>query len=1071
MSEPKLISPLLDNFMMGDPISEHRGVRCCPAIQKDTDNKYIVKIISVPSSQTQLDALLLSGAYDSREAAVEYFKTVSEDIIREAEILKKLEQLEGFLSFESWQIHPMEGDEAGFDVYLLGTYKRTLGRYLRKRSMTHLAALNLALDICSSLSVCRRAGYLYVDLKPENIYILNDQEFRIGDIGFLRLDSLKYASLPDRYRSNYTAPEIADAFSQMNTTVDTYALGLILYQVFNDGILPVIEDPENPQPFAPPAYADYEMAEIILKACSPDPAQRWQDPAEMGTALVSYMQRNGAHDVPIVPVISAPEEVAEEAPVEAEAPEEAPAEEVQEAEASAEIQEEEPSAEVLEDVQQLTVEDILSEYQEQEDTDDSMIPEAPAQEPEETPEEAEPEAPVSEEAEADTEDAPQDLEAPEAEEDAPPSDPQESVEDTASEDEIPTEISIEEIFTEDNEGNLTMIDVPSEDETAPDNTDEEISYTEVSDEVSDILEQADELIAHKAPDPVVAPEPIEIPIPDPIVIPEEEAQEEAQDETNEDASQDAQEEMQQEEPEATAEESEAPEEEQKPKKRKGRWLVHVLLVLILAGLIVGGFFFYKHYYLQPIESMVLEETDSGVLTVYVTSQVPEDKLTVLCADTYGNQLTSPVQDGKAVFTDLSPSSAYNVSVVINGFHKLTGDTSASYTTPDLTNILHLRAVTGSEDGSVIIGFTIDGPDAEQWKVTYQADTGEAKEVAFSGHNVTINGLTVGHTYEFTLLPVDNIHTTGQNRVEHTASTIVKASSVRVTSCLDETLVAQWSVAEGIAVSSWTVRCYNDSGYDQTMQVSESTAQFQIPDAESSYTVEVTAEGMSVSERTFVPENSVTVENFSVSAANANRLNVSWNPSGTAGSGWKVLYSINGSPAHEISDISGNSAHIEPIIPGCKYEVTLQTADGVDALSGYAVYQAPAAEKFVGYGVSSEYMSFSMCKTPSYSYWDHSDLRDSDYTTTFKPGQKASYVARMRSEYSTSEDTIVSLFVVKNASGEIVHTCSSSRRWIDMWYKNYCELDIPSLPNTPGEYTISVYFNGALAHQNNFTISE
>ena len=45
MSEPTLISPLLDGFTMGQPISEHDGVSCCPAIKEDTDKKYIVKII------------------------------------------------------------------------------------------------------------------------------------------------------------------------------------------------------------------------------------------------------------------------------------------------------------------------------------------------------------------------------------------------------------------------------------------------------------------------------------------------------------------------------------------------------------------------------------------------------------------------------------------------------------------------------------------------------------------------------------------------------------------------------------------------------------------------------------------------------------------------------------------------------------------------------------------------------------------------------------------------------------------------------------------------------------------
>ena len=43
MSEPKLISPLLDNFAMGGPISDHHGIQCCPAMENNTDDKYIVK--------------------------------------------------------------------------------------------------------------------------------------------------------------------------------------------------------------------------------------------------------------------------------------------------------------------------------------------------------------------------------------------------------------------------------------------------------------------------------------------------------------------------------------------------------------------------------------------------------------------------------------------------------------------------------------------------------------------------------------------------------------------------------------------------------------------------------------------------------------------------------------------------------------------------------------------------------------------------------------------------------------------------------------------------------------------
>ena len=212
MSEPKLISPMLDGFEMGNPISEHDGVRCCPAMRKDSDDKYIVKIISVPASQTKLDALLLTGAYPDKDSALTYFHEVAKGIEDEKRVLDTLANLEGFVSFEDSQIVPMD-DGTGYDVYLLSEYRMTLERKNARNGMTQLSAVNLALDLCAALAVCRRSGYMCVDLKPSNIYIVGDKDYRIGDLGFVRINSLKYESLPDMYRSSYTAPEVEDAFA------------------------------------------------------------------------------------------------------------------------------------------------------------------------------------------------------------------------------------------------------------------------------------------------------------------------------------------------------------------------------------------------------------------------------------------------------------------------------------------------------------------------------------------------------------------------------------------------------------------------------------------------------------------------------------------------------------------------------------------------------------------------------------------------------------------------------------------------------------------------------------------
>ena len=283
MTEAKLISPMLDDFEIGGPISDHDGVRCYPAMRKNTEEKYILKVISVPASQTKLDALLLTGAYSSKEDALVYFEELANEIVGEKKVLDELSGLEGFVPYQDIQIVPKD-DATGFDVYLLSEYRMTLERHIAKSPLTQLSAVNLGLDLCAALSACRRSGYMCVDIKPSNIVLTEAKEFRIADLGFVRLNSLQYASLPDKYRSQYTAPEAEDAFSSLNETMDIYAVGLVLYQVFNAGKLPFDEAIAPKQKFDAPIYADAEMAEIILKACAPEASGRSGNAVRSGTS-------------------------------------------------------------------------------------------------------------------------------------------------------------------------------------------------------------------------------------------------------------------------------------------------------------------------------------------------------------------------------------------------------------------------------------------------------------------------------------------------------------------------------------------------------------------------------------------------------------------------------------------------------------------------------------------------------------------------------------------------------------------------------------------------------------------
>lgn len=1045
MPENKLISPMLDNFDVGGSISDHNGVQCFPAMRKNSDERYIVKTVSIPASQKQLDALLLTGAFPDAASALTYFKEQADSTVDELETLQKLSQLEGFLPYENWQVTQKE-DGIGFDVYMIGAYKRSLRKFFQREPMTHLMAVNLGLDLCAALAVCRRCGYLYVDLKPNNIYLVNDREFRIGDLGFLKLDSLKYATVPDKYRSQYSAPELQDPFAVITPTIDIYAVGLILYQAYNGGELPFADAYAPGIKFDAPLYADYEMSEIILKACDPDPSVRWQDPIEMGQALVSYMQRNGANDTPIITAVPV-------APVD------------------------DASSSIINEVEQFLVEDDIDLS----DIDLSDIPEIDGYD---TLEAGTDDADAADEPADDT-----------VEEAGEPS--EEATEDTADDEvlseDVPADASTEatSVFE-----NLSFLDALNEDETSPENNISDVDYDEVSDELSEILSQADALVSHPVPEPAVAPDAPEISVPQAEEAPEPQETTEP-DEEQVDAEETAEPDLSAATPafdipaeedaevvaaiaDAMKDETEDEQEEQEPdeivsdesiepqpQKSSNHILRNIIIFLLIAIVAVAGFLYYRFIYLQPIYSIMVDGDESSMV-VLVDSDVDETLLSVVCSDAHGHQLSAPVVNGVATFANLAPDTGYNVKVVMDGFHKLTGETAVSYSTPAQTNIVQFSAVTGAEDGSVILNFTVEGPDTGNWSVAYSAADEEEKVEPMLSHMITIPGLTVGKEYTFTLIPGDDMYITGTNQTRFTASNLVYAKDVNIVSCLDGKLTVSWVAPQDVPVENWTVRCYTDSGYNETVITSETTAVFENIDSANAHTVEVIAAGMSVSERSYMAANAATVSNFQATPTGNGYMDLTWDSSAVPEGGWVLLYNIEGMETQGTVTCSGNSAQIKPLVPGAMYKFTLQQANGDAVLTAPLTFQSPDAQDFSGYGMTRSTMDFATCKCPG-GDWSWNDVGSSGYTNTFSADETISLVGNLQTKSSVSDDIIITLYVFRDQDGNIVNYSFQERSWRNMWSQSYGEFDITQTPDEAGKYTLSVYFNGKLATEEAITI--
>lgn len=1021
MSEPKLISPMLDNFEMGGTISDHDGVRCCPAMRKNSDEKYIVKIISIPSSQTKLDALLLTGAFQDQNAALSYFMDQADGIADEKRILDNLAQLEGFVPFSDCQIVPMD-DATGYDVYLLSEYKMTLERQNSKEPMTQLAAVNLGLDLCAALSACRRSGYMYVDLKPSNIYVVGDKEYRIGDLGFVRLNSLKYESLPDKYRSCYTAPELEDVFALLNDTVDVYAMGLILYQIFNGGVLPFSGQQAPSEKFEAPAYADDEMAEIILKACDPNPAERWQDPVLMGQAIVGYMQKNGVNETPLTAEFFGPEEEN--------------ASETEDAQLNAE--EITPAAAAIDEE---TVDNVVAANGVA--VDEVAVDEYAA----------------ANEAEVDAE-------------------TENATDNTAPEGAIPEDLPAEEVVDSDadDKSNAAEVSDNSEDDynfLADLDAAEKIladvgdDYNGVTEELSEILGQIDDLASHQVPDPVVAPEPIELKIPEPEeVFSDEETIGEETEQIEETPESEPVEVSAADEPE----EEEIPEEERPytPKKKRTGLVVGIILAVLIA-LGVGAYFFYTQYYLQPVHYLELDGSEDR-LQVQLSADIDETMLSVVCADPHGEKIVAPVVGGTAAFSGLTPDTAYTVTVEVDGFHKLTGVVSKVYSTPVQTQIVQMSVVTGSEDGSVILSFTVDGPDSAQWNVIFNAE-GEAERVtAFPSHVVTLAGLSVGKEYTFRLEPAEEIYISGDTEITYTVKNVICSENLHIASFMDNTLVAQWDTPADESVESWSVRCYSEAGYDETVTTSDNTATFENIDESVAYTVEVTAADMSVNQRVVVGANAITVNDFTVVNAKPDVLTLNWSPNrDIPAAGWTIRYSIDGVNASNTVTTDSNSVEI-PVVPNGNYVFTILDDAGNAVLGGPFTFTQAAASDFEGFGINSSEITTRLCKTPGASSWSYKDLDDEDYVNSFAAGEGISVVFALSGDAEDANDSVAITYAIYNENNELVSFAHDSQAWQAMWYENYCELDLPGVPMDVGTYNAIIYFNGMVAGSQKFEIT-
>ena len=272
-----------------------------------------LKAITIPSSPEELQSVLDEDGLD-RQGASSYFRETVVALNREIALMNKVKGHSNIVSYEDHDVIE-HADGIGWDILIRMELLTPISQYFKQfDTIPRQAVLRLGIDLCRALEVCEKYSIIHRDIKPANIFISDTGDFKLGDFGVARTASASTGASTFAGTVNYMAPEVFRR-EKYTASVDTYSLGLVMYQLLNANRMPFYPPYPQPltalakerahdrrlagEPLPDPVNASGPLADILRKACAPVPADRFASPTEMRLALEAVLR--GASDAAPVP--------------------------------------------------------------------------------------------------------------------------------------------------------------------------------------------------------------------------------------------------------------------------------------------------------------------------------------------------------------------------------------------------------------------------------------------------------------------------------------------------------------------------------------------------------------------------------------------------------------------------------------------------------------------------------------------------------------------------------------------------------------------------------------------------
>lgn len=298
----KQSEPIFGSWYVESKIAEGRSSKVFKVSRMENfETEYMcLKVIKFPRSNTEISNAIASEKYQTVD---EYMDALQREVSLNMEKMLELQGNENIVHFADFGIIK---ENSCFYVVMLMELLTPLSDYLKADSIKPKEVIKIGWDLCNALEGFRQAGIMHHNIKPDNIYVDEKGNYKLGDFGISEIGETKLEP------GGYSAPELFSSAS-VDSASDIYSLGVVLYKLLNNNrgpFLPAFPAPISLQDreqanikrlrgdlFPTPTGADYNLAKIIFKATSYNPLDRYDAPFMMRRDLEMYLKALAAAPV------------------------------------------------------------------------------------------------------------------------------------------------------------------------------------------------------------------------------------------------------------------------------------------------------------------------------------------------------------------------------------------------------------------------------------------------------------------------------------------------------------------------------------------------------------------------------------------------------------------------------------------------------------------------------------------------------------------------------------------------------------------------------------------------------